>query len=43
MLAEIERFVNWVRRRNPAAHTWRDYHCDLQVFLGVVGDCAPNG
>src|SRR5574341_765000 len=42
MLAEIERFVNWVRRRSPAAHTWRDYRCDLQVFLEVVGDCKPG-
>lgn len=25
MLAEIRSFVNWVRRRNPHAHTWRDY------------------
>ena len=40
MLAEIERFVNWTRRRSPAAHTWRDYRCDLQMFCEVVGDCA---
>ncbi len=38
MLAEIERFVNWVRRRSPAAHTWRDYRCDLEIFCEVVGD-----
>src|SRR5574338_1530031 len=38
MLAEIERFVNWTRRRSPAAHTWRDYRCDLQMFCEVVGD-----
>lgn len=38
MLAEIERFVNWVRRRSPEAHTWRDYHCDLQAFVQSVGD-----
>jgi site-specific recombinase XerD len=42
MLAEIERFVNWLRRRNPDAHTWRDYHCDLKQFLAVVGDRPPN-
>lgn len=42
MLAEIERFVNWVRRRNPEAHTWRDYHCDLLIFHQAVGDCLPK-
>lgn len=30
MLAEIEDFVNWVRRRNPQARTWRDYLYDLR-------------
>lgn len=38
MLAEIERFVNWVRRRSPEAHTWRDYRCDLAFFLASVGE-----
>jgi site-specific recombinase XerD len=38
MLAEIESFVNWVRRRSPEAHTWRDYRCDLHFFLEAVGD-----
>lgn len=38
MLAEIEQFVNWVRRRNPDARTWRDYQYDLQLFARVVGD-----
>ena len=42
MLAEIEQFVNWVRRRSPGAHTWRDYRCDLQVFIDVVGDRPPG-
>src|ERR1700690_982661 len=42
MLAEIEQFVNWVRRRSPQAHTWRDYHCDLQGFVEVVGDRPPK-
>ncbi len=42
MLVEIERFVNWVRRRSPAAHTWRDYRCDLQIFCQAVGDCPPS-
>lgn len=41
MLNEIERFVNWIRRRNPEAHTFRDYRCDLQQFVRFVGDCPP--
>ncbi len=42
MLAEINRFVNWVRRRSPEAHTWQDYCCDLRFFLETVGDRPPN-
>ncbi len=42
MLAEIERFVNWTRRRSPEAHTWRDYRCDLHFFLEAVGDRPPG-
>jgi site-specific recombinase XerD len=42
MLPEIERFVNWVRRRNPNAHTWRDYRADLKQFVAVVGDQPPG-
>jgi site-specific recombinase XerD len=38
MLAEIERFVNWVHRRNPEARTWRDYKYDLYLFAGIMGD-----
>ena len=38
MLVEIERFVNWVRRRSPEARTWKDYGYDLRLFLQVVGD-----
>ena len=38
MLSEIERFVNWVRRRNPEARTWKDYGYDLRFFVQVVGD-----
>lgn len=41
MLNEIARFVNWIRRRNPEAHTFRDYRCDLQQFVRFVGDCPP--
>jgi site-specific recombinase XerD len=42
MLAEIERFVNWVRRRNPQARTWRDYGYDLKQFVELVGDRSPR-
>jgi site-specific recombinase XerD len=42
MLSEIERFVNWVRRRNPEARTWRDYGYDLHFFIQVVGDRSPG-
>jgi site-specific recombinase XerD len=41
MLAEIEGFVNWLRRRNAAARTWRDYGYDLKQFVEVVGDQPP--
>jgi len=41
MLAEIERFVNWLRRRNPDARTWRDYSYDFKQFVAVVGDRPP--
>jgi site-specific recombinase XerD len=42
MLAEIEKFVNWVRRRNPQARTWRDYGYDLRQFVQVVGNRDPK-
>jgi len=42
MLDEINRFVNWTRRRNPTAHTWQDYLCDLQQFVDAVGDLPPE-
>ena len=42
MLSEIERFVNWVRRRSPEARTWRDYGYDLHFFVQVVGDRPPR-
>jgi site-specific recombinase XerD len=38
MLSEMERFVNWVRRRSPQARTWRDYGYDLRFFIEAVGD-----
>lgn len=43
MLAEIDSFVNWLRRRNPEARTWRDYRGDLAQFAAVVGDRPPEG
>lgn len=42
MLKEIEQFVNWVRRRNPQARTWRDYRYDLRQFVAIVGDRPPD-
>lgn len=42
MLSEIERFVNWMRRRNPEARTWRDYGYDLKQFVAIVGDRPPG-
>ncbi len=42
MLSQIEEFVNWVRRRNPAARTWRDYGYDLRSFVETVGDRPPG-
>jgi site-specific recombinase XerD len=42
MLADVERFVNWVRRRNPEARTWKDYGYDLRFFAQVIGDREPN-
>lgn len=42
MLAEIDQFVNWVRRRNPEARTWKDYRYDLRQFAALVGDVPPN-
>jgi hypothetical protein len=41
MLVEIDRFVNWLRRRNPDARTWRDYHYDPKQFAATVGDRPP--
>ncbi len=42
MFDEIERFVKWIRCRNPKAHTWRDYRCDLQQFVTIVGNRPPH-
>jgi hypothetical protein len=42
MPVEIDRFVNWLRRRNPEARTWRDYRYDLKQFTAAVGDRPPG-
>lgn len=42
MLVQIEEFVNWVRRRNPQARTWKDYGYDLRFFVEVIGDHPPK-
>ena len=42
MLDQIESFVNWTRRRNPAARTWRDYGYDLRQFVASVGNRPPH-
>ena len=42
MLAEIERFVNWARRRSPDARTWKDYSYDLHQFATLVEDRPPG-
>jgi site-specific recombinase XerD len=42
MIDEINRFVNFVRRRSLNAHTYQDYRCDLQQFLAIVGDQSPT-
>lgn len=42
MLSEVERFVNWTRRRSPEARTWKDYGYDLRFFIEVVGDRPPR-
>lgn len=38
MRKDIEQFIQWVRIRSPQARTWRDYGCDLSMFLNVIGD-----
>ena len=38
MKTDIERFINWVHIRSPQAKTWRDYQCDLNLFLRIVGE-----
>jgi len=40
VLVEIERFINWVQIRSPQARTWRDYKCDLNLFVNVIQNRA---
>ncbi|WP_420627689.1 tyrosine-type recombinase/integrase [Candidatus Leptofilum sp.] len=42
MVNEIHSFVNWVRRRNTQARTWRDYRHVLNRLLTVTGDKPPG-
>jgi site-specific recombinase XerD len=42
MLSQIADFVNWLRRRNPQARTWRDYSYDLHHFEGAMDHLSPN-
>ena len=42
MLAEIQQFINWLRRRNPTARTWRDYRYDLTQFAALLDDPPPQ-
>ena len=41
MFSDIDRFVKWLRRRNPHADTAKSYQYHLRKFTEVVGDCAP--
>lgn len=43
MRVEIEGFINWVRMRSPQARTWRDYRCDLALFMNVIGNPPMEG
>lgn len=41
MFNDIDRFVKWLRRRNPGADTAKSYKYHLHKLTEVVGDCAP--
>lgn len=41
MFHEIDRFVNWMRRRNPDADTAKSYQYHLRKFTHIVGDRSP--
>ncbi len=40
MLSQITDFVNWLRRRNPSARTWRDYSYDLHHFASAMNNLS---
>jgi site-specific recombinase XerD len=42
MLSQIADFVNWLRRRNPSARTWRDYSYDLHHFARAMDERSPE-
>ena len=42
MLAEVKRFIDWVRMRSPQARTWRDYKCDLALFINAMTNREPE-
>jgi site-specific recombinase XerD len=42
MLSQITDFVNWLRRRNPSARTWRDYSYDLHHFARAMEGRSPS-
>ncbi len=42
MVNETQSFVNWLRRRNPKARTWKDYRSVLKRFTETVGDKPPS-
>ncbi len=42
MFSEIDRFVNWVRRRNPGADTAKSYRYHLLKLTEIIGDRPPH-
>ena len=42
MLSQIKEFVNYIRRRNAQARTWRDHRGDLRQFAALVGGVAST-
>ena len=42
MFHEINRFVNWMRRRNPQADTAKSYRYHLLKFTQIVVDRPPR-
>ncbi len=42
MLTEIQQFIQSIRRHNPESRTWRNYACDLKLFVSITGDILPS-